>query len=234
MTSVMNGETGFVDGYGYLPVYNYEEEASYHDDSQFLVPSDNLNSQMWSSTSKNGARVLSPSAGIRVVSSHVPGADYQHMAEYYGEEYEAYTHQAPGELTTLMVLLIIGIITAVLLTIAATTIACHLIDKAYSNTTETLEDNNGDTIYKSCVGSLFGGTKCVFYNPRTGKTSDAGNAGGMTDFVKPAVYILGLAGLAYVGFKIVLPALEERSRSGSGGYMTQAYNKTKGYAKKVF
>jgi hypothetical protein len=220
----------YVEGRGYVPVYNYEEAIPDDYEGESLVPSENLDADKWTKVGVGGMRAMAVGPSVRVVDTKgmFPGSDYERTMASYQQAFSDITGQAPGSLTLMAVLAIIAVVT--IITVAAAMVVCHLINRHYADSTTEVEDEGGNVYFRSCYAG-----KCVWFDPRTGRTIGDPNSGsGLVDTMAKLV-VLGAA--AYIGFKVILPALAERSRSRpyeEQGYLTKAYTKSKQAYDKVF
>jgi hypothetical protein len=219
MVYIEPGTSAYVEGYGTLNVYNNEEEANAAGESgNLLVPQENLSGQYWTDPNLSDGSVRAMEAvypggrSIYAVSARAPGVtDYTLESENYSDAYEGATGmKLPGALPAIPMFIIYLIALAMVL-ITVAWIACAIIAASTVNTSEaTTDPNTGDTIYRSCIGNPLGGTKCVYYNATTGKTSDAGGTGGINDVLNMVILGAVVLGGLYVAVKIIPKAFERR------------------------
>jgi len=236
MAIVAPGDYGWVEGYGNVNAYNSEAEAAASGDAHVLIPSENLDSSIWSTMDSNGtAGVVVPAVGygaiIPIRSSMLQGADIQHLQKYYDDSYyEATGQHPPGVVPVWVIILIIIIIISAMLVLAGLVFLCHLIDASTgSSTTNWTDPTTGDSWVKSCSSSFLGGTACVLCDTTTNKCQKGENTGGATDtIVQIAEYALIIGAVSIGGYLLY------RAISGHHFNVQQsnAYKQTVGFLKK--
>jgi len=221
MVYVEPGTSAYVEGYGTLGVYNSEEEAK-GAGGNILIPTENLDTPYWTDGASSGSvrAVENNTSGIRVVNARFPGVmDPYIQYEGYSEAYQGETGNLPGAFP-LIPLAIYYLIALILVLVAAIAISCAIIAASTVNTSDASTDpQTGDTIYRSCIGTPLGGTKCVYYNANSGKTSDAGGIGGLNDVLN-MIIIGGVAiGGIYIAAKVLPGMLNKPKGTGKGASM---------------
>jgi hypothetical protein len=208
------GEQTYIENVGTVNVYNDEVTGAYSNDGQFGVPQENVETGLWSSPDVGGVRLIEDaSAGskpgarprISVVNSYIPASDYQRVMTGYAQAYRDETGKEPGPLPFIILLtpLLAKLIVAVALIIAAVVVTIYLIQKSTVNSVEEFTTEDGESVYRSCIGNLTGGVSCYWYNANTGKTSAAESTAGMNQTIKYIVIGVAAIGAVYIVAKVI-------------------------------
>jgi hypothetical protein len=224
------GEQTYVEGYGTLNVYNDEVTGRQSNDENYVVPQENADTNGWSGATSGSAYIFTTGSAtgakpgarppIRLISTRQPGAypggDYQQVMSGYAQAYRDETGREPGVLSFFaMVLITIAIF---VFAIAAIAIASMLIKASTVNSVDQYTTEEGETVFRSCIGNLIGGVSCYWYNASTGETSAAEGTEGLGSTIETVVKYVAIGaaviGTVYVLAKVV-PGLFARSSSGA-------------------
>ena len=214
MSLVQSGTTCYLDGYGTIPVYNNDDEA-FNDNvsGKYLAPIDNMSFDNYN----NGSTPGSSRMVARQAPSAMQGNDIQGLTAYYAGAYEAETGmKAPGALFGWIVAILVvvaviaseafsvGLDTPIIWAVFGIAVAAMLIDSAYStDVSSTVDPKTGDTILNTCVGTLFGGKVCKYYNTTTGASADGPNVGDLGTIIEYAIIGAVVIGGIYIAVKFL-------------------------------
>lgn len=217
------GEQTYIEGVGTVNVYQDEATGGLAGDAEFAVPQENINGSQWSKLNSGGVTFIADiSTGrrpaIRVVDVRFPGSDYYQVQKSYEDGFQSVMGNVPGAIgpiPAVIIALILKMFIVALLVLAAYMISVALIKAATVNSVEKLETTDGSDLYRTCIGNLWGGTECYFYNDTKNTTTPVGGITGIGDVIKYGLIIGGVVAGAYVIFKLVIPAMQKKPQGGT-------------------